>query len=79
MDSASADRANPSETIGEIWMELLELTELPADAYFLELGGNSLLANIFLGRLQEELGVELDMELVFNLSLRELAETISKG
>jgi acyl carrier protein len=77
MRGSPAERAEVRRTIEGIWRELLEIDELPSEAFFLELGGNSFQASVFVGRLQEELGIEIDVEQVFELSLAELVRIAS--
>jgi acyl carrier protein len=79
MNDGTYSRLEIRESMASIWVELLELEhtqEIPNDAYFLDLGGNSLQANIFVGRVQETFGVELTFEQVFDLNLSELADCI---
>ncbi|MGF6451846.1 amino acid adenylation domain-containing protein [Pseudomonas sp. ILQ215 TE3946] len=70
----SADIANPSETesgselqtlIGQLWCEQLQVKQVNADDHFFLLGGNSIAATQVVARLREELGLELNLRLLF--------------
>lgn len=59
--------------LSDYWKELLEVDDIPKDAYFIELGGNSLLATVLASRIEEDYGVRLALEDIFVSSLDELA------
>jgi Phosphopantetheine attachment site len=54
--------------------ELLDVTEVPRDALFLEIGGNSLLATMLANRLEEDHGVRPCIEDILVSSIAELAD-----
>ncbi|MGY2168118.1 non-ribosomal peptide synthetase [Pseudomonas gingeri] len=51
--------------IGRIWCEQLQLRQIAGDDHFFLLGGNSILATQVVARLREELGIELNLRLLF--------------
>ncbi|WP_347907944.1 non-ribosomal peptide synthetase [Pseudomonas grandcourensis] len=51
--------------IGRIWCEQLQVTQVGADDHFFLLGGNSIAATQVVARLREELGLELNLRLLF--------------
>jgi acyl carrier protein len=54
--------------------ELLEIGQVPNDALFLELGGNSLLATMLANRLEEDHGIRPCIEDILVSSISELAD-----
>lgn len=54
--------------------DLLDVAEVPVDALFLELGGNSLLATMLANRLEEDYGYRPCIEDILVSSIAELAE-----
>ncbi|QBF33925.1 phosphopantetheine-binding protein [Thalassococcus sp. S3] len=57
--------------------ELLDITDLPEDAMFLELGGNSLSAVMLANRLEEDFGIRVCTEDILVSTLPELDEICS--
>lgn len=53
--------------------ELLDVGQVPGDALFLELGGNSLLATMLANRLEEDYGIRPCIEDILVSSIAELA------
>ncbi|WP_223530286.1 non-ribosomal peptide synthetase [Pseudomonas sp. GL-R-19] len=51
--------------IGRIWCEQLQVAHVGADDHFFLLGGNSIAATQVVARLREELGLELNLHLLF--------------
>ncbi|WP_085725029.1 non-ribosomal peptide synthetase [Pseudomonas sp. R37(2017)] len=51
--------------IGRIWCEQLQVRQVGADDHFFLLGGNSIAATQVVARLREELGLELNLRLLF--------------
>jgi len=51
--------------IGQIWGEQLQVKQVHADDHFFLLGGNSIAATQVVGRLREELNLELNLRLLF--------------
>jgi amino acid adenylation domain-containing protein/non-ribosomal peptide synthase protein (TIGR01720 family) len=51
--------------IGQIWCEQLQIKQVNADDHFFLLGGNSIAATQVVARLREELGLELNLRLLF--------------
>ena len=51
--------------IGRIWCEQLQVEQVGADDHFFLLGGNSIAATQVVARLREELGLELNLRLLF--------------
>ncbi|VVQ15594.1 Linear gramicidin synthase subunit B [Pseudomonas fluorescens] len=51
--------------IGQIWCEQLQVGQVGADDHFFLLGGNSIAATQVVARLREELGLELNLRLLF--------------
>ncbi len=60
--------------LAEIWSELLDVEVVGPNDRFVELGGNSLLATIFINRVEELLQVRLELPVVFGKTLQQLAE-----
>ncbi|MGH8390012.1 MAG: non-ribosomal peptide synthetase [Pseudomonas sp.] len=70
--SAATESAAHSESgselqslIGRIWCEQLQVEQVGADDHFFLLGGNSIAATQVVARLREELGLELNLRLLF--------------
>jgi hypothetical protein len=59
--------------------ELLDVDQVPADALFLELGGNSLLATMLANRLDEDHGIRPCIEDILVSSIAELATLCAQG
>jgi acyl carrier protein len=68
------DAALLRRTLTDFWKEFLELDQIPANAYFIELGGNSLLGTVLASRIEEDFGLRLGLEDIFANSLEELVE-----
>ncbi|OLF52336.1 non-ribosomal peptide synthetase [Pseudomonas chlororaphis] len=51
--------------IGRIWREQLQVEQVASDDHFFLLGGNSIAATQVVARLREELGLELNLRLLF--------------
>lgn len=52
------------DRVAELWRGMLNRAEVPHDKHFAELGGDSLLLLSIITRLEEEYGVELDIEAI---------------
>jgi acyl carrier protein len=63
-----------SPLLASIWIELLGVTTVSPDDNFIELGGNSLSATILATRLEEETGVTVAIQDIFQLTFSELAD-----
>jgi len=57
-----------------VWIELLGVETVSPGDNFIEMGGNSLLATILATRLEEETGVAVDIQDIFQLSFSELTD-----
>ena len=73
----------PAQSVGDVvasvWRELLGVADVDLDADFFESGGNSLTAVELSSRLEDELGVEVDLVALFEApTIREL-ESLIKG
>ncbi|WP_207266439.1 non-ribosomal peptide synthetase [Pseudomonas sp. GW101-3H06] len=51
--------------IGQIWAEQLNVNQVSADDHFFLLGGNSIAATQVIARVRDELGLELNLRLLF--------------
>jgi acyl carrier protein len=51
--------------IGEHWIELLDCDTVSPDDYFLDLGGDSLLATILLNRIEDNFGYRPCIDFIF--------------
>lgn len=51
--------------VSAIWCDVLGVAQAPADATFLELQGQSISAVRIVGRIEEELGVDVDAAVLF--------------
>ncbi|WP_212625269.1 non-ribosomal peptide synthetase [Pseudomonas sp. PP3] len=84
--SATSESAGATEIgsglqslIGRIWCEQLQLNEVGADDHFFLLGGNSIAATQVVARLREELGLELNLRLLFEApTLGAFAEVVAR-
>ncbi|MER6628644.1 acyl carrier protein [Streptomyces sp. NPDC000987] len=76
-NTATATAQNTVEVLVGIFRDVLRLPELTADTDFYEAGGDSLTAFQITGRLQEILGADVPVSLVFAYPTpRELAEVV---
>lgn len=65
-NQATTESASELQTlIGQIWSEQLQVKQVNADDHFFLLGGNSIAATQVVARLREELGLELNLRLLF--------------
>ncbi|WP_410648397.1 phosphopantetheine-binding protein [Amycolatopsis sp. cmx-4-54] len=60
-DERRADLSTAAEHIKEIWKDVLNVREIPAGATFFELRGQSISAVRIAARIEDELGVQIDM------------------
>ncbi|MET7334480.1 amino acid adenylation domain-containing protein [Nonomuraea sp. NPDC005650] len=66
--------------LAAIWADVLDVDRVMLDDNFFELGGNSLLATQVMFRIQDDLGIEFPLYLLFAAeSLEELAEELDGG
>jgi amino acid adenylation domain-containing protein len=66
------------ESLATVWREVLGVDRIGRDDDFFDLGGHSLIAVRMLGRVQEQLGVELPLGTVFEYpTVRELAVALT--
>jgi acyl carrier protein len=66
MNDSEFDRSAIAETVEEIWRGLLSVPMESEDETFFELGGESISAVRIVTRIEEALGVEIDVADVFN-------------
>ncbi|KPU61153.1 D-alanine--poly(phosphoribitol) ligase, subunit 1 [Pseudomonas fluorescens] len=65
--------------IGRLWCEQLQVGQVGADDHFFLLGGNSIAATQVVARLREELGLELNLRLLFEApTLGAFAEVVAR-
>jgi long-chain acyl-CoA synthetase len=65
---------DPEAGVRALWCEVLGLTDIDADRDFFEIGGNSLVAQRILVRVQERYGIDLPIRFMFeNPSIRAMA------
>lgn len=65
------------KTIGTIWSEVLERSDISANDHFFSLGGHSLKAVLIIAKLRKLLGVDIGMEDIFNHpTVREMADIL---
>jgi amino acid adenylation domain-containing protein/non-ribosomal peptide synthase protein (TIGR01720 family) len=82
--ASSAPATAPSgsalqERIAAIWCEQLQVEQVAADDHFFLLGGNSIAATQVLARLREDLGLELNLRLLFEApTLEAFSEQIAR-
>nr|WP_237171673.1 phosphopantetheine-binding protein [Paenibacillus sp. IHB B 3084] len=61
-----------------IWMNVLNVTDISYDDNFFQLGGDSLKATVILSRVNKELGVHIPLSHIFELqTIAELATYIA--
>jgi len=68
--------SDPARLLTSAWTELLGVTTVSADDNFIEMGGNSLVATILSTRIEEESGVALDIQDIFQLSFAQLVDRL---
>ncbi|MDQ6606641.1 MAG: amino acid adenylation domain-containing protein [Actinomycetota bacterium] len=79
-DSYVAPETPIEETLTSIWSEVLGVDRVGIDDDFFDLGGHSLLAVKMLARVQETMGIDLYLGIVFeNSTVRELAVAVTSG
>jgi phthiocerol/phenolphthiocerol synthesis type-I polyketide synthase E len=61
-----APRTDTERAVAAIWQEILGIAELGVDDNFFELGGHSLLATAVIGRLRENFGLEVPLQVLFD-------------
>jgi len=78
--NAAAQDGHP-DALAVTWVgEVLEESDLSARDNFLDLGGHSVLALELSERVREELGVELDMQILFERSIGEaIADAVTRA
>ncbi|RAI62650.1 non-ribosomal peptide synthetase [Pseudomonas fluorescens] len=84
--SATSESAGPIESgselqslIGRLWCEQLQIGQVGADDHFFLLGGNSIAATQVVARLRQELGLELNLRLLFEApTLGAFAEAVAR-
>lgn len=70
-------RTHSERLIAAIWSELLGIESIRVHDDFFELGGHSLLAMEVLGKIRDQTGIELPLELLFStLTVAELAKAL---
>jgi len=62
---SNASASELEALIGKIWAEQLNVKQVNADDHFFLLGGNSIAATQVIARVREELGLELNLRLLF--------------
>ncbi|MEU8521276.1 phosphopantetheine-binding protein [Streptomyces sp. NPDC048577] len=78
----STDVATTAETVGKIWAEVLgEASQHGSGATFFESGGESISATRLVIRIEEELGVEIEVGDIFeeDPSLESLIRLVEAG
>jgi amino acid adenylation domain-containing protein len=63
--AARAPRTDRTPALASIWQDVLDLQDIDADAHFLDLGGNSVLAAQLANRIASDLGVHLEVRDIF--------------
>ena len=76
---AETTRSQMFDAICGYCRELLDVEQVPGDALFLELGGNSLLATMLANRLEEDHGIRPCIEDILVSSVAELAELCAQA
>jgi acyl transferase domain-containing protein len=61
-----APRTDLERGVAAIWQEILGIEQLGVDDNFFELGGHSLLATAVIGRLREQLGLDVPLQVLFD-------------
>ncbi|MFI2652179.1 phosphopantetheine-binding protein [Micromonospora fulviviridis] len=66
--------------VGAIWRDVLGAAQAPSDATFLELQGQSISAVRIVGRIEEELGIDVDAAVLFeDPDLRTFVDLVSRS
>jgi acyl transferase domain-containing protein len=61
-----APATDTERAVAEIWQEILGIDQLGTDDNFFELGGHSLLATALIGRLRDQLGLDVPLQVMFD-------------
>lgn len=64
-DTGKFDRPDLDQRIGQIWRDVLSPTDEQEDATFFELQGQSISAVRIVARIEDELGLEVDIGILF--------------
>jgi len=68
------------KALAEIWAELLDVERVGIHDKFLDLGGDSLLATLLIGRIHKKFSFKLPIDVVFEAStLEEIGTRIDKA
>ncbi|WP_213940804.1 non-ribosomal peptide synthetase [Pseudomonas sp. dw_612] len=78
-EAATQSASELQSLIATIWCEQLSVKQVNADDHFFLLGGNSIAATQVVARLREELGLELNLRLLFEApTLGAFAEAVAR-
>jgi amino acid adenylation domain-containing protein len=71
-------RTTLERELAAIWSEVLDIPQIAADANFFDLGGHSLIAFSVISRIEQRLGVELQLRQVFDSpTIQQLADIVA--
>ncbi|MET3210040.1 UNVERIFIED_CONTAM: iturin family lipopeptide synthetase A [Paenibacillus sp. PvR008] len=77
---AASEIHGVEDQLVNIWMDVLNVTDISYDDNFFQLGGDSLKATVILSRVNKELGVHIPLSHIFELqTIAELATYIAGG
>ncbi|MBE0339227.1 aminotransferase class III-fold pyridoxal phosphate-dependent enzyme, partial [Paenibacillus sp. 23TSA30-6] len=77
---AASENHGVEDQLVNIWMNVLNVTDISYDDNFFQLGGDSLKATVILSRVNKELGVHIPLSHIFELqTIAELATYIAGG
>lgn len=67
---SSTTRTSPTELsmeerIAQLWAKILKVSDVKGDESFFELGGDSMLMMQLIARIQEEFGIEVKHDIIF--------------
>lgn len=73
-----AESSRTENLVRNLWGQVLQRGDVKRDDNFFELGGDSLLASRFIGRMQQELNMDLPLTLFFSsdFTVREVAKAV---
>jgi amino acid adenylation domain-containing protein len=79
-DQNDAPRTATEEQLAKVWMEVLQVNRVGIHCNFFDLGGHSLLATLMVIRMQNALGIDVPVRVIFESpTIAELAEVIELG
>jgi acyl carrier protein len=77
-ETGAMPQQDVSSKLSMLWETVLETDDVPADADFFDLGGDSLLAIRLIALIKDELGADVPLRTIFNCpTLPEMADAVA--